>query len=345
MHSILVLNLPRIALIGAGKFGVKHLSTLQRLSDEGKCELVGVVESHGPRAQEIRSHYDCRVEESLEDIMPEVDTVDIVVPASLHYDLVKKCLDKGKHVMVEKPLAYSFDEAYKLYNLSLSRKCRLKVGYIFRYDDMTLYAKKLIAAGRIGNIILMDGDFTNPSEPRNDVGAILNYSHFVDLCYYYMKSLPQSLSCVTYSFRNSTFEDDATILLQYENNTHARLHLGWIGRKKHRWFKIIGSKSTIYSDYLTRTVEVLDGEGNNINTTAMEWKMDPTAEPLYRELNDFIVGINSERKIDPTMYGAIVASLICERCIRSANQKKPIDCMIPTDHPGGKLLRSSIVDR
>src|SRR5438309_5402342 len=233
----------RIAVVGAGRFGERHIATLSKLQDEGLCNLVAVVDISQQQLQRL-TDYGCRLESSLASVLPDVDAVDIVTPASSHHQLAKQCLLANKHVMIEKPMATSLMDAVDLHNLGLAKKKVVSVGHQFRYHKLTERLKEYMIAGKMGNVTLIEGKFLNPNEPRQDVGSILNYSHFLDLCNYLLDSQPYAVNCSIIKSDGNAFENDAMTVLDYPSGTQARLHVGWAGRRKKRYFTVEGSQAT-----------------------------------------------------------------------------------------------------
>ena len=123
-------RLPRIILVGVGRFGVHHERVLKQFHKVGKIDLVGIItKSQGPRLTT--------------NLLKSVDAVDIVTPASTHYRLVKKCLPYC-HVFVEKPLALNSKQAKELLSLAKRYNHSLVVGHIYRFHPVTLKLKSLI---------------------------------------------------------------------------------------------------------------------------------------------------------------------------------------------------------
>lgn len=327
----------KIALIGGGNFGIHHLKNLLRIENEKKCEFIGVVENSKPQIEKIKKQFDCRVENSLEKILDEVDAFDIVTPPSTHYFLTKKCLLAGKHVLVEKPMTTEFESSIELFNLAVENKKKLAVGHVFRYDPITFKAIDLIQTD-VGSISFIEGKFVNPREPRTDVGALLNFSHWIDLCNYLLKLKPTQLNCISFKKIGNKFEDDVLLTMDYKNNVQTRLHMSWLGRKKSRYLKLDGSLLTVVLDYKNRIIETIKGEGNNFESDSTKVELTPTTEPLYKEIVDFLECINSNKQPLSDSYSGILASYIAKKAFQSINNQKIIQCDIDYNDFGGLII-------
>ena len=331
----------RIAVVGAGKFGERHIATISRLQDEGLCSLVAVVDVSIEQLQRL-TDYECRLETSLASVLPEVDIVDIVTPASSHHELARECLLADKHVIIEKPMATSFVDAVDLHNLSLQRKKIVGVGHLFRYHKLTQRLKEYLNSGKIGDINLIEGKFLNPNEPRKDVGSILNYSHFVDLCNYLLDSQPQSVSCSILKVGENAPENDAMTILDYASGAKARLHVGWAGRRKKRYFTMEGSQATITVDYLAQSLEILTGNAKSgIMSDDLELEASSETEPLYLELNDFLNCVETGATPLASSYSGVLSVYVCQRALQSAIEHRTLSCGIQDKTFTGELLLST----
>ncbi len=331
----------RIAVVGAGRFGVRHVATISKLQEEGLCDLVAAVDISKQQLQRL-TDYECRLETSLASVLPDVDAVDIVTPASTHHQLAKQCLLANKHVIVEKPMATSFMDAVDLHNLGLERKKVVSVGHQFRYHKLTERLKEYMKAGKIGNITLIEGKFLNPNEPRQDVGSVLNYSHFVDLCNYLLDSQPYAVNCSILKSDGKTFESDALTVLDYPSGTKARLHVGWAGRRKKRYFAVEGSLTTITVDYLGQSLEILTGNPKSgILSDDLELDLTPETEPLYLELNDFLNCVETGATPLASSYSGVLSVYVCQRALQSATEHRTVPCGIQDKTFTGKLLLST----
>lgn len=126
---------PKIVLVGVGRFGKNHLRVLKELEKDGLCALYGVVDKNIEILRKLRKNYDVKTTSDLTEFLNnDVDAVDIVTPADIHFELCKKSLSAGKHVFVEKPLTTSYSKAKELIQLAAEKNRILMAGHIFRYN-------------------------------------------------------------------------------------------------------------------------------------------------------------------------------------------------------------------
>jgi predicted dehydrogenase len=252
---------PRIVLIGVGRFGKNHLRVLKELEEEGLCTLYGVVDLQIDVLENIRRAYNVIISTDFRDFLTEdVDAVDIVTPANTHFEICKECLNAGKHVFVEKPLATSYVEAKKLVQMSREQGKILMVGHIFRYNPAVQKIKELIEKKEVGEIYYMFGHFMGLNDPRLDVGALYNYAvHHIDIYDYLLEKLPEEvMSCTGHFLGRKEFEDVAIIILKYPSGTLGIIECSWLPPGKFRDLTIVGSKKSLTSDLLSQTLELHD---------------------------------------------------------------------------------------
>ena len=113
----------RVAIVGHGHLGKWHTQKAQALESS---QLVAIVEPFNQ--DQVRELYpDVKIVSKIDEVMDEIDAAVIVTPTSTHFELVKQCLEAGKHVFCEKPLCSTFEQAKSLE--SLTGKTKLQVGH------------------------------------------------------------------------------------------------------------------------------------------------------------------------------------------------------------------------
>jgi len=324
---------PKIVLVGVGKFGKNHLRVLKELEKDGLCILYGVVDKRVEVLENVKKSYNVETSMNLADFLEsDVDAMDIVTPANTHYEVCKKCLTKGKHVFVEKPLATSYDEARRLTQLAADKDRILMAGHIFRYNLAVRKIKELINHGELGKIYYMLGHYMGFKEPRTDVGALLNFAvHHIDIYDYLLEELPEEVTCsVAHFLGRENFEDLAVIVLRYENGAVGIIESGWLPPGNYRDLTVVGSKKSVTSDLSKQTVILHDirMEKNNGTFKAIDkgaLNLDvKIEEPLKLELKDFIECVKTGRK--PIVHGQVAsrAVMIAEKALQSARLKRSV---------------------
>lgn len=154
----------RIGVIGIGNMGQHHTRVLSLLKD---VELVGVSDINIERGLDTASKYRIKFFENYQDLLPHVDGVCIAVPTRLHYSVGMACLQAGKHVLIEKPIAASIAEAESLVNAAAESHCILQVGHIERFNPAFQELHKVL---KTEELLAIEAHRMSPySDRANDV--------------------------------------------------------------------------------------------------------------------------------------------------------------------------------
>ncbi|HVP92290.1 MAG TPA: Gfo/Idh/MocA family oxidoreductase [Acidobacteriota bacterium] len=324
---------PKIILIGAGKFGKNHLRVLKELEDDGLCTFYGVVDKRVEILENVKRNYGVAVTTDLAEFLKsDINAVDVVTPADTHFEVCQECLAAGKHVFVEKPLATDYAEARKLVQLAADKDRILMAGLIYRYNPAVRKIKELKDLGELGKIYYLYGHYMGFKEPREEVGALLNFAvHHIDIYDYLLEEIPEETTCsVAHFLEREKFEDLAILVLRYRKNTVGIIEGGWLPPGNYRDLTVIGSKKSVTSDLSKQTVilhdihmEKKDGTFKAVDkgSSPVDVKFE---EPLKLELKDFIECVKTGRK--PIANGEVASKsvLIAEKALESAHLKRSV---------------------
>ncbi|HEY3122548.1 MAG TPA: Gfo/Idh/MocA family oxidoreductase, partial [Thermoanaerobaculia bacterium] len=161
----------RIAVVGAGHWGPHLIRNFEANPDS---QLVAVCDASAERIRALsRSFPGVRMESSAELILddPEIDAVVIATPASTHYELAKRALLSGKHVLVEKPITTRSAEAEELELLARQKGRVLLVGHVFLYNEAVRRLKEIVSTEEFGRTYYVHSRRTNLGPVRSDVHA------------------------------------------------------------------------------------------------------------------------------------------------------------------------------
>ncbi len=141
----------KLAVIGCGGMSRSHLQGFKDLGDRLRiAALVDVVPERAAGASELFP--EARVVSDYHDILTEVDAVLLSLPHHLHHPIGMDCLNAGKHVLMEKPLANSEAECLELIELAEARNLVLLVGYVMRYNALAVEMKRVLQAKTYGDV-------------------------------------------------------------------------------------------------------------------------------------------------------------------------------------------------
>ena len=167
----------KVGVIGIGNMGWHHARVLSLLKD---ADLVGVSDPDAERGALAQDQFDCRWFADYRDMLSEVEAVCIAVPTLLHHAVGLACLEAGLHVLIEKPIAASQEEAASL-SESASRVDRLlQVGHIERFNPAFRELTKVVANEEV--VVLEARRHSPHSDRANDVSVVLDLMiHDLDL--------------------------------------------------------------------------------------------------------------------------------------------------------------------
>lgn len=302
---------PRILLVGAGRFGRKHLAMLETLHDRNGLRLEGVVVRTKGSAEELQNSTEFPVFEELnDDLLSSVDGVVVATPMETHAELVRRILPHA-HVLVEKPLAMSTAEADDLVEFARAQPRRLMVAHIMRFEPTLMRLKELIS--RV-DPVGVEISFIQPE--RDDLGRdieleLLHPFDIVDFLFDERNVLRKRTTKLADRFH--------LVGAQYAGNLHALFRYGWAGEKKVRTVKLLADDLVVSADLLTgRIVTYKKGQ------IAGEIDCSDPVSPLERELSHFLGVICGQRMDYPdAKLGARVLKIALEGRGMRAGSEKP----------------------
>jgi UDP-N-acetylglucosamine 3-dehydrogenase len=305
----------RVAVVGAGSMGMNHLRVLKDF-DEERVQLVGVAETHEPTLKHAMSRYhvagytDYRL--MIEQTHP--DLVAVVVPTHLHSEVSLHVLERGIHVLIEKPLTSTIEEALTLLQLASARGARIAVGHVERFNPAIVELKRQLLCGALGQMFHLHARRIGPFPPRiRDVGVTLDLaSHDIDVMRYVADAEVEHVYAQTQRRVHSTCEDLLLGLLRFTNGAIGVLDVNWLTPTKIRELTITGEKGMFLINYLTQEVYFYE---NDYTPTTWDTLRSLTgvsegtmirlkvqkAEPLQLEYRDVITAIVDDRL--PTVSG------------------------------------------
>jgi predicted dehydrogenase len=165
----------RAAVIGVGYLGRFHAQKYMALPD---VELVAVVDSDGARAAHVGAELNVRSATDLRSVLPGVDLASIVVSTEHHFPVAQECLEAGVHVLVEKPVSQTAEEAAALIRLAAEKGRVLQVGHVERFNPAIVAAQALL-----DEPLFIESHRLAPFKPRGtDVNVVLDLMiHDIDI--------------------------------------------------------------------------------------------------------------------------------------------------------------------
>lgn len=180
----------------------------------------------------------------------QVDAVAIATPVHTHYPLAKACLESGKHVLLEKPLALSVQEGEKLIELSHKKGLQLMCDHTFCYTGAVRKMKEILDSGVLGELLYFDSIRINLGLFQQDINVIWDLApHDLSILDFLINDRPISVSAHGVCHAGNEIENIAYVILRYANSFIAHFHLNWLSPVKIRRTIIGGSeKMMVWND-------------------------------------------------------------------------------------------------
>jgi predicted dehydrogenase len=239
------------ALVGAGYWGPNLANAILRT---GKAVLGWLCDTNPRNLSALARRYPAaRTAAYFADILEDdaVDAVFVATPTATHYQLGRRALEAGKHVLIEKPLATRSCEAAALVRLAKERGRVLMVGQVFEYNAAIRAVDDLIKTGELGDIYYMSFARTNLGPVRTDVNALWDLAaHDASIMCDFMSAAPVSVTAKGHSYLNPGIEDVVFATFVFERGTAAHVHASWLNPSKVRQITVVGSKKMAICDDL-----------------------------------------------------------------------------------------------
>jgi len=321
----------RVAAVGCGYWGPNVIRNLDAVPG---FELCCVCDSDPKRLRPVAARYpSARSTTDVEDIFgdPAIEAVYVSTPVSTHYHLVKRALDSGKHVLVEKPLATTVDQAEDLARLAAATGRTLMVGHTFVFSPPVRKVKELLDAGMIGPIYYVETTRVNLGLFQKDVSVLWDLGpHDLSILIYWLGEIPVKVSARGRSFLGEALEDVAFLTLEFPSGILAQVQLSWLAPSKLRRTSIVGRQRMVVYDDLEPVEKVkvydrgIDREPASFGEFQLTYRsgdiLSPrldTTEPLYIECAHFLECIQTGREPDTSPRSGVEVVRVLQAAERS----------------------------
>lgn len=250
-----------VGLIGAGHFGRYHAL---KLAGAARAKLVGLADPDEARAKSVAWEAGCQVLD-VDGVLKAAQAVIIAAPAEFHFDLASKALRAGKHVLVEKPIAATLEQADELARLAVETGLVLQVGHLERFS-----AAHGAVTARMGRPLYIEALRIAPFKPRGtDVSVVLDLMiHDLDLILALMDCAVESVDAVGASVA-SAHEDIANARIRFVNGAVATITASRISLKTKREMKIFSQTGYLSVDFAARKLSLV-GRGIGMKLPGFE---------------------------------------------------------------------------
>ncbi len=274
----------KTAVIGVGYLGKFHA---QKYASLPHSELIAIVDPN-PASAPLAAELKCQHLSDYRALAGQVDAVSIVTPTQTHFEIARFFLEQGIHVLLEKPMTVTVDEAQALIDLAQAKKLVLQIGYLERFNPIVVQAQSTLNSPRfIESIRIMEFN------PRNkDVNVVLDLMiHDIDLITSMVNSSIASIDASGTRVLSQDI-DIANARIHFENNCVANVTASRISLKPERKLRIFQEDAYLSLDLQKREGSILrKGAGEmfpGIPSFDRQTIQGQEADPLKDEIADFL---------------------------------------------------------
>jgi predicted dehydrogenase len=229
-----------------------------------------------------------------------VQGVVIATPAETHFDLTAQALEAGKDVMVEKPLALTYEQGARLVRLAGERERILMVGHVLEYHPAVVRLVELVQAGELGKVHYIYSNRLSLGKVRREENILWSFApHDVAVILRLMGRMPFQVTACGGSYLQPNIADVTVTNLLFDNGVRAHIHVSWLHPFKEQRLVVIGSRKMASFDDVAKKlvlydqrVDIKEGQPVPVKGTGEEVPF-PADEPLRLECLAFLNAIRT----------------------------------------------------
>lgn len=323
------MSAPRVGVIGAGSLGYHHVRLLR---DMPNVEFAGFYDIDAARAAAVQTELGASAAPSLTALLDRVDAVTVVVPTPAHHAVAKQALARGVHVLIEKPITTTLDEADELLATARATKALVQTGHVERFNRAIRAALPHIAEPRF-----VESNRLAPFNPRgSDVAVVLDLMiHDIDLVRTLVGGHVTELAAAGVPVLTPSV-DIANARLGFDSGAVANITASRVSRDRFRKLRIFQRSGYLSLDLAQGTGEFYRLRGD-LDMTALataprqlEDFMErvpleaPDGEPLRLELESFVAAVQGAQPVLVTGEDGRQALEVALRIMHAIERSMPV---------------------
>jgi UDP-N-acetylglucosamine 3-dehydrogenase len=246
----------KIVLVGLGRMGRNHLRVLRELPG---VTLVAVIDVAAKAEPDLGAPLLRSIDE-LDGVA--WDAAVVATPTATHFDVAKLLIERGKHLLIEKPIASTHTQALALLEAAERRGVRVAVGHVERFNPAVRKLREVLAAGWLGDPVHFSftrvGGYPDTLVQGNNVLLDLAV-HDVDVLRTFVGPLRLEAALCHSTWKPGVY-DTAEIFVSGASGASASIHVNWVTPTKIRGIRVTGTKGVVFVDYILQTCELLGGQ-------------------------------------------------------------------------------------
>lgn len=232
-----------ICVVGAGYWGKNHIRTLNRLNAlKGIVELdCNILKTSIDKYPDVNGH--SNIESALNE---DYDGFIIATPAKTHFEIAKIIMNAKKHLLIEKPMTLSIEEAKELVVLSEINKVNAMVGHVLLFHPAVKKINEMLNNGEIGDLQYVYSNRLNLGKVRTEENVFWSLApHDIAIFQYLTGSIPKKINATGSTFLQRGIPDSTLTQLEYENGVRGHIFVSWLHPFKEHRLVVIGSEAMI----------------------------------------------------------------------------------------------------
>ncbi len=268
----------RVGVVGVGHIGKNHA---RLYAETDAADFTAIYDIDSKTAGQMAQQYKVQAANSLEQFAELIDAASVATPTNSHFAIAQPLLEKGKHLLIEKPIAEDTAEASQLAELAVQRQLVLQVGHVERFNPVLSALE-----ARLNHPRFIEAHRLSPFPNRStDIGVVLDLMiHDLEIILHLVRSPLQTIDAVGVPVL-SRREDIANARLRFENGCVANITSSRISPERMRKIRVFQEDAYLSLDYQNQTGEIYRKAGGGIERVEVEIEKE---EPLKRQILSFI---------------------------------------------------------
>ena len=328
----------RAGVIGVGAMGQHHVRVYREIPG---VELVGIADADEKQRANLSQRHNVTGYSDFRQLFDEAkpQVVTVAVPTALHFEVASAAIERGIHVLIEKPIAETEADGQALIELAATHGVVLAVGHIERHNPAITALKQAISDDKLGRIFQLRAQRIGPFPARiRDVGVVLDLAtHDIDILCHLASSQPIRVFAETQQNIHSTREDMVSGILSFGNGITAMLEVNWLTPTKRRRLVALGARGMYEVDYITQDLTYYEnGLAQQDNYSSLQLLRgvsegrvirEPVEkrEPLRLEVEDFIGAVREGRAPRVTGAHSLAALRIAHALVLSGQTHQVVE--------------------
>ncbi len=304
---------PRVGVVGVGHIGSNHARLYAEIP---AADFTAVYDVDLARASAIAKKYGVAAAKSLEEFAELVDAASVSTPTSSHHQIALALLRRGKHLLIEKPIAENPQHATELAELAARNQLILQVGHVERFNpvlsalEARLTHPRFIEAHRLSS-------YPNRS---TDIGVVLDLMiHDLEIILHLVRSPVQNIDAVGVPVL-SRGEDIANARIRFENGCVANVTSSRISPERMRKIRVFQEDAYLSLDYEKQSGEIYRRESGKITRDKVPIERE---EPLKQQLVSFIECASTGRQPRASGFQATAALELAVEITKRVGSNNP----------------------